>query len=36
MTIIETYNETVAKNYFKTCKCVRFTRIKGKYTLFLK
>ena len=33
---IVTYDETIAKTYLKTCKCIRFTRIKGKYTLFLK
>lgn len=33
---IVTYDETIAKSYLISCQCIKFTRIKGKYTLFLK
>ena len=36
MTKIVTYSETTAKTYINSGNCVSFTRIKGKYTIYLK
>ena len=36
MTKIVTYDEIVAKIYINSSNCISFTKIKGKFTLYLK